>query len=352
MSHENKTITIKKPNNKLPVIINNKILFKKDILPFKGNVKVVKSVQIQEDVLFVSQPGDFLSGDAREITIVNRLNKSDNSSRTVAKCRSLTGEVFEKSSDNITKIIGQRNYDILFSALCSVINQELRIRGIYSLLTVPKTTNNFCSQVDEKKVLLNSVADRIYNKMEVHCQTDESYLETFKKTTSKRRAKRSHLAPYVIRDAPEPKISKRLVIPPSNFSTILKNVGSVKQECEKEVEFPDLGNGTLIDEDSNHSNSSLSGLSVKTTQQLLHNPFGIIMANVDKVTQDPNASKKQDTYTLHNFDSGKATHINDMGPQLKIKVADIPVHQRMNMLLQQGLHDYNNCLQYDESGHL
>ncbi|CAB3257554.1 unnamed protein product [Arctia plantaginis] len=354
MSHELKAITIKKTNNKLPLLLNNKIVFKKDILPFKGNVKVFKTVQFQEDVLYESKPGDFLSGDAREITIVNRLNKSDNSSRTIAKCKSHSGEVYEKTSDNITKIIGQRSYDTLFSALCSVINQELRIRGIYSLLTVPKTTNTCGCQVDDIKVLLNSATENYQKKMEVHCQTDESYLDTYKKNTLRRRAKRSQLTPYVIRDVPEQKKPKRLIIPPSNFSTILKNVGSMKKESQKE-ELPDLGNGTLIDCDSNnsnHSNSSFSALSVTTTPELLDNPYSIIMANVDKVTQEPNGSQKQDMYTLHDFDSGKLNHINNKCPPLNKTVPVTPLHQRMNMVLQQGLYDYNNCLQHDESGHL
>ncbi|XP_075988789.1 uncharacterized protein LOC142984828 [Anticarsia gemmatalis] len=341
MSNDIKPITLKNLN-KIPLLLNKKIILKKDILSFKGNVKVLQSVTTHEEVIYESKKGDFLPGDVRELTIVNRLNKTTNSCRTIARCTSHSGSTYEKTSDEITKLIGQNNYDILFSTLCSVINQDIKVRGIYSTLTVPKLTKQTTCQADVDK------AGRSVSFAHVVCQTDESFVALLKKKVQMRkRVKRSQLAPYVIREIPDSKKPKRLVIAPNNFETLLKSTEpkspiSPEESRKEEPDLPVLG--SVFDDDSDNSIGKFSNFSCSTLPEILKDPMSLI-ATVP-------IENKSNEYKLTNLDAGKESYGNDKPASLKQVLGSVPEDQRVKMILQQGLNDWHNCLKRDESGHL
>lgn len=344
MSQEIKPIMIKKLNNKLPIILNNRNILKKELLP-NGNVKIVKFIPFQQDVVYESKSGEFLPGDLRELTIVNRLYKVNNSCRTIAICKSQSGEVFEKTSDDITKLIGQTNYDNLFASLCSIINNELKIRGIFSLLTIPKCSKLVGCQTDS----FNSGCV-----MHAQSQTEDSYITTFKKTKMRRRVKRNQLTPYVVRETPEtaPKQPRRLIIEPCNFHKILPSPekkivdnGEVLQKSESIL--PDLG--PFLDEDSNNSFGKLSAFSIRTTSDIMNNPLGIF-DDVDKVIQKtPNYHSESDLKIHDLDDDNKST--GKVIPVSKT-LGSMPAEVRVKLLLHQAVNDWKYCLQRDESGHL
>lgn len=351
MSNEVKPITIKMIKNNsgnVPVLLNKKIIWKKRLVPFEAtNVKVVKSLNYQEDTIFDSKSGgDFVCGDVRELTIVNHLNKTTNSCRTIARCRSLSGTVYEKTSDEITKLIGQHNYDTLFSTLCSVINQELKIRGIFSLLTVAKANSPVSCQTDVLKE--NSCSANLVRSVNMQCQTNESFIASYKKKIKMRqRTKRSQLAPYVIPESPDLKQIKRVVIPPDNFGKLLKSTSSLKDEESQNQQLPELG--AVFDNDSNDSDGRQSVLSLKTTSDLMFNPLNML----DKVIEpSPEINNKGKDYKLHNLDSSKDIYPNGKSLPFHQMLRSIPQEQRVQVLLRQGINDWNNCLKEDESGHL
>ncbi|CAH2056215.1 unnamed protein product, partial [Iphiclides podalirius] len=97
-------------------------------------MKVTRPFIVKEDVIYRSEPGDFMKGEYPNLTIINRLNILANSSRTTAKYTDEALGWVERTSDDVAKLIGQKNYDIVFSALCSVISQELRIQELKSIV--------------------------------------------------------------------------------------------------------------------------------------------------------------------------------------------------------------------------
>lgn len=343
-----KPITVKK----LPLILNRKIIIKKGIKPLGKNIKVVKSLQnsFQEDVIYTSKEGDFMSGEARSMTIVNRLNILTKACKTIARCQSHAGQLYEKTSEEITKIIGQNNYDLLFSSLCSIISQELKIRSLYSLLTVPKTTNVTACQTEfsELSLIVNK------NCVETVSQTQENCLSGFVKKTNKRRTRRQNLAPQVVTDAPkEVKKPRRIVISPDKFADFTEEV--VKKESTPESNLPELGSVFDEDSDSNNSMGRFSSLSIKTTSDLMDNPLNII-SNVDRHTRDINNESKPfnvvEPYRICNLNSPESPGVEQLPFNLKEMLRHVPPEQRMKLLLRQGLTDWKYCLTIDQEGHL
>ncbi|XP_050558130.1 uncharacterized protein LOC118280388 [Spodoptera frugiperda] len=343
-----KPITVKK----LPLILNRKIIIKKGIKPLGKNIKVVKSLQnsFQEDVIYTSKEGDFMSGEARSMTIVNRLNILTKACKTIARCQSHTGQLYEKTSEEITKLIGQNNYDLLFSSLCSIISQELKIRSLYSLLTVPKTTNATACQTEfsELSLIVNK------NCVETVSQTQETCLSGFVKKTNKRRTRRQNLAPQVVTDAPkEVKKPRRIVISPDKFADFTEEV--VKKESTPESNLPELGSVFDEDSDSNNSMGRFSSLSIKTTSDLMDNPLNII-SNVDRHTRDINNESKPfnvvEPYRICNLNSPESPGVEQLPFNLKEMLRHVPPEQRMKLLLRQGLTDWKYCLTIDQEGHL
>lgn len=341
-----KPITVKK----LPLILNKNIIIQKGINPFKSNMKLVKSLQnsVQEDIIYTSKTGDFTAGEVRNMTIVNRLNMLTNSCTTVAKCQSRSGQVYEKTSEEITRLIGQNNYDFLFSSICSIISHELKIRSINSLLTVPKKNKSVSCQT-EGSIEVGDKKDSV----DVCCQTHESSMDELKKFTPKRRVKRQQLAPYVVKDGPTEKQPRKVVISPNEFDTLfVKEEETItKQDTASAVSLPELG--SVFDEDSNNSIGRFSSLSVATTPDLLINPFNML---VDKHTKDVTESVERQNvtereYKLHNMDGGLSplTGKVEFGAQ---DLHNIPKEQRTLLLLRQGIIDWKKCLTPDNDGHL
>lgn len=354
--NEVKPITVKK----LPLILNRNIVIKKSM---GRNIKLVKPPQspVQEDIIYTSKLGDFTAGEVRNMTIVNRLNVLTKSSKTVANCQSHSGHIFEKTSEEITKLIGQDNYDILFSSLCSVINQELKIRSINALLTVPKQVRSVACQTDPNP--LSSSVSR--NVVDAACQPNEilpadhlqSLQELKKKTKPRRRNKRQQLAPYVVKDAPEERQPRRIVISPDKFESFAVNEEKVKKESPTATSLPELG--SIFDEDSNNSVNSgrFSSISVMTTHALLVDPMSIL-TNVDKHTGDirnnVNQHEVSEKKRYHDLDSSGDLRPSNEAFQFgkQDDVSRMPQEQRVKTLLRQGFTVLKDCLTMDSDGHL
>lgn len=316
----NKPITVRK----LPLILKKRIIVK---------------CRIKEDIIYESKPGDFMSGEVQSMTIIHQSNALTQTSKTIAKCRSHSGDTYEKTSEEIIKLIGQTNYDILFSSLCSIISQELKIRSINSLLTVPKKKHEVGSQTGNylKYVYKNALQD-------ISCQTNETSIRELKKFKPVRRNKRQQAAPYVVKDCPELKKPKKLVISPDNFNMILTKS---KSNSGQSTSLPVLEQ--CFDEDSN-STAKMSILSVTTTPDLLFNPLNILK-NVDKHTRDLTeiTNKPDVTYTLHNLDTNETC---PSGTSPMHNIQHVPPGQRRIGLLQQAINDWKYSLTLDEDGHL
>lgn len=346
---------------KIPLILTRNIIIKK---PTNRNIKVVKSLpsSLQEDIIYTSNPGDFTAGEVRKMTIVNRLNVSTNSSVTVAKCQSHSGHIFEKTSDEITKIIGQKNYDILFGSLCSVISQELKVRGFNAILTVPKKYKSVECQTESNEMSFSAL--KVKNLVDIHCQTPESWIDKSftsvlpgKTAPKKRRNRRQQLAPYVVKDMPEVKQPRRIVISPNNFDKIFKEESVVKNESRTtESSLPELGS-SVFDEDSINSVGRLSSLSVPTIPDLLKNPLNIL-TNVDKHTRNISDIVNQreieanDRFRDLSSPEGLSPTNEKLPFGMQEALCRMPPEQRLKMLLRQGFNDLKDCLTRDADGHL
>ncbi|KAF9410825.1 hypothetical protein HW555_010206 [Spodoptera exigua] len=343
-TEEAKPITLKK----LPLILNRKIIIRKGIKPLSQNVRVLKSLQnsIKEIVIYKSKDGDFMSGEARTMTIVNRLNMLTKACRTIARCESYIGQTYEKTSDEITKLIGQKNYDFLFTSLCSIINQELKVRSIYSLLTIAKSTNFAACQTE-----FNDVNFNVNKKtLDAILQTNESCL----KSSIRKGRRRQKLAPVVVKDPPnEVKKPRRIVINPDKFSEFQKDNNETVSSPEASS-LPELS--SVFDEDSNSNNSvgRFSSLSIKTTSDLMDNPLNII-SNVDRHTRDIKSESGPFSVTEPsrglNIESPKSHADGQLGLNLKEMLRHVPPEQRIKLLLRQGLTEWKNCLTMDQEGH-
>ncbi|CAK1592981.1 unnamed protein product [Parnassius mnemosyne] len=221
---------------KIPLHIKKKgtSILKKD---YNNDTSLLRSIKIarplKEDIIYRSQKGDFMKGEYPNLTIVNKLDLLTNSSRTTAQYSSEILGNIERTSDDITKLIGQKNYDIVFSALCSVISQELRIQGILALLTVPKRTKNISCQyqtafvnpdneVISEKVIDNLKPERVIdskksNVTSVSSQTDETCSVLLQRLKSRKKLRKPVLGPYVVKDSKSTGNVKKVVIDPQHF---------------------------------------------------------------------------------------------------------------------------------------
>lgn len=276
-------------NNKITLIDGHKgqKLFLKNLQTRKTMYK--PQVTVREDIIYQSKEGDFLRGNPlQNIVLFNRLNLINNSCRTVAQFTHQfdKGAMCEKTSDAVTKIIGQENFDTVLSALCSVINQELKVKAIMGLLVEDK---NDSVQQEKKK----SFAEKC-------CQTDENCMELIYRIKQKKKIKRSQLIPYVVQDGPAEK--KRVVVHPENAKLKDNSEDNTFEITEKysdnsERDLPELKS---FNEDSNASTSTignvstLSGLSMNFKyKNLLHNPSEIF-SQIDQCT----ANEKLDQIQL------------------------------------------------------
>lgn len=329
-------------NNKITVIEGQKAskLFLKSVQPTKNPYK--NQLAFREDIIYRSTEGDFLRGNPQQnVVIMNRLDLTNNSCRTIAQFinQSDKSVVYEKTSDAVTELIGQDSFDTVLSALVSVINQELKVKGIMGLL------------VEDKSESLPKEKQKTF--AEKCCQTDVNCMELIYRIKQKKRIKRTHLIPYVVKDSPMEK--KRVVIHPDN-AKITDNTEDMEtmENCSenREKDLPDIRS---FNEDSNASTSTvgnISTLSGITTNfkfnNLLDNPTEIFK-QIDQctatgdnkikpvVTQESLQQSQQSLQNSHlnNSDSTKlsltqqtivenATKVQQLSPQ-KLTT----VHQRV-----------------------
>lgn len=316
-------------NTKRPIILKRLLLKSQGTGSNQNNItvtpglghpkKLIKLSTIplyREDVIFESKGESFLPGEYRSVTIINNLNNITNNSKTIAKCVIRSGQVIEKTSDNLSQLIGQEAYNTLFYALCSVINQEYRIKAILSLLTVNKATN---LDIPTAKPSIKTVPIKRMANNDKSCQTYETRLES-KKRKDRRRI-RKVLVPYVVK--PDEFKPKKVTVDPYAGKLFISSETCTEQiECfiqnqiqaTKSDEFeqstvktesletidqdetvltntntdsgslPDLG--YLQDDNSCDSNKTFSTLhSFKTIPDLLINPRSLVQ-NVDQHTKN------------------------------------------------------------------
>ncbi|CAH0404515.1 unnamed protein product [Chilo suppressalis] len=290
---------------------------KNDLRPLKKS-DFLRNTLYKEDLLYESQKGDFLKSDT-QLKLVNRLNLITKSSVTVATYGAST---LERTSDNVSRLIGQSNYDTVFSALCSVISHELKIRGILSLLTPPKKTRTWSSQTDDIKPSDDSKLTR--QMVEKSCQTEESsIILTFDKDKRGKRTKRKQFNPYVVTESPVKKAEVKIIVHPKNF-----------KESNPSIKMEKLDSTTV----------------------------GTVMSPVeeDQVTAPVCASPQTFNWSVNT----DLTLLDGTILRIPFKIEDefhiatpeimkfIPPQQRMNLLLYQAYVDWKNCLTPDEDHHL
>nr|XP_034827450.1 uncharacterized protein LOC117984896 isoform X2 [Maniola hyperantus] len=169
---------------------------------------------IKEDIVYNVKDGDFFKGKYPNLLIINRLNLAKNSSRTIASYTGRDSSVVELTSDAVVKLIGQDSYDQVFSSLCCVINLELKVKGIFSLL---------CLGALEQKEFST-----------VHTQTYESSFTDLLKEKQRQKIKhhrRNKFRSYVVQKPLLDSVPKRIIIHPDD----LKKTKDIKVEIEESI---------------------------------------------------------------------------------------------------------------------
>lgn len=360
-------------------------------------MKVTRPFIIKEDVIYRSETGDFMKGEYPDLIISNRLNILANSSRTIAKYTDEAIGCVERTSDDVTKLIGQKNYDIVFSALCSVISQELRIQGILALLTIQKVTkNNSCQTILRNSE--NKVSSCNKNLIDASCQTDETCSDLLHRLKSRKKWKRPLSTPYVVRDVKSSEKIKRLIIKPQDFeftkrlikveennqlnntnegsnnfsennlkisgnntqsnsvsilfenSVLTNSVVKTEREIAKEAAFPDLK--LIVDEDSNISDTSCGNISISSIgiPSVLENP-NALLNDIERHTQGPSGQ-----CVLTMLDGSQVPISGKPEDQFHIATAETlkylsPI-DRSKVMWYQAYIDWKLCLERDEDNNL
>ncbi|XP_047542650.1 uncharacterized protein LOC125075088 [Vanessa atalanta] len=275
--------------HKLPFLIKKNAITSPDELKSNYNVllRCVKNTNkklYKEDIIYKTSERDVFNGKYPNLTITNRLNVLKNSSRTVATYTGEDSKVIELSSDAVTKVIGQNNYDVVFSALCSVISQDLKVKGILALLSLDVNVSTKALNVHQST------------------QTYQSSREILMREKQRRFMKRKQVRSYVVQDDMLPdKQMKKIVIHPKNLiepDQIKKEKADKSDEQRIEEEncsdsgteaknnhLPDLR--LLLDEDSNISDTSDGNISIGSCNipNILENPKSLLI-NIDKYTEE------------------------------------------------------------------
>lgn len=329
------TIATEKLKQK-PIIIK-KCNSKKTILRLK-NLSIPTQLY-KEHKIYESKPGDFLNGEPHtKVVLTNQLNMISNSSRTIAQYISLgENKITEKSSDNITKLIGQKNYDTIFAALCSVISQELKVRGMLALLTEK-----------EKPIVRDE---------EIKITEDPTEML---KTKQKRR--RNKLTPYVVKDKKSenaPKL-KRIVIHPNSEINDTEIKVKTEDPLEDKPELVQIE--TPFDEDSSHSlESNVSLLSGHTniSNISLTEKANEILQRIDQYTEEPfeNESQSLSIQLNEHILMPDGTRIMvPIKPEDDFHIAtpdilrNVTNEERKRLLWFQAYKDWKLCLERDEDG--
>lgn len=292
-----------KVKNVRPVVILRTGLIKNH-----KHLKVINNKQFfKSDLIYESKDGDFLRAAGRKVAVINTLNRITNASRTIATFTGSDG-VKAANSDGLVKLIGQSNYETVLSALCSVISQELRVRGILALLTTPKKSKDASTQTEKPD--LN----------ETSSQTKETFFNIFSKPKPKRA--RRPIEPYVVK---EPQI-KKLVIHPEDF-------------YKKNIEL------------SNDNSSDVTGSwsSFATRSTLLKDPLALLN-DVDKYIKTPGNDSLSKCNSLENFlDVSDLYDFKTMKSERPIIMND--EHKR-KIASSLSYVEWTTCLVRDEDGNL
>lgn len=363
----------------IPIFINKKN--KITLLKGERGKEILQNISLkqtffQEDLIYESKPGDSFIGDSHSVRIVNRKNLLTNSSRTIAKYTSVADSLaYIETSDSISKLIGQESYDTVFSALCSVINQEAKIRGMLALLRTPKKLIETEIQTD----MDSSLSDTKPSVMEKCCQTTENSMELiyrFKKC--KRPLKRSTLTPYIVTDHPKEK-KKKLVLHPDTVLKTHKLKKDVKRGIKLEMMeksdhtkddplgLPEIKD--YLNEDSNDGSignmSSISGLSHISNANYTQTLLDKIQ---ERTSNEMHAHDELSDMEEHNLEIDiEPTYIKmpddsqilvTVKPEDKFHIAtheilkNVTTDERKKLLWYQAYIDWKCCLERDEDDYL
>ncbi|CAG9576968.1 unnamed protein product [Danaus chrysippus] len=293
-------------------------------------VKNPPQLLIKEDEIFRSTGDDFLKGKYPNLILVNKLNVRNNTSQTIATYVQNSVSV-KLTSDSIVKVIGQTNYDIVFSALCSIISLETRVQGILALLSSCKVTET------------TSTAS----------QTVESSRDVFVKSKTQRN-RRKKVSTYVITDhlmetsANEDVTERTDVIKDSDIKTECRNIDRTVENTENNTEFPELKH--IVNEDSNISDISLGNLSLNSCHipSIVENTNTLLNYIEDHTTQ---VSQR----LIHLMDGtklllpGNPDNLHLATPEI---LKDLSSIQRGKLIWHQAFIDFKMCLERDEDDNL
>ncbi|XP_045770090.1 uncharacterized protein LOC123870738 [Maniola jurtina] len=363
--------------HKLPFVI------KKDALKLGPNTKYgmfrcfpgASGSLIKEDIVYNVKDGDFFKGKYPDLLIINRLNLMKNSSRTIASYTSRDGSVVQLTSDAVAKLIGQDSYDQVFSSLCCVINLELKVKGIFSLLCLGALEQKEFSTIDTQ-TYESSFTHLIKEKLR-------------QKTKHQRRNK---FRSYVVQKPKLETFSKRIIIHPddlkknkdikvevdeSNLETVPISDQSckdiklefndkettcnitdkcIKQETDHDS-FPELKE--IVNEDSNISDvGSVGNLSIDSNFSLIDIERSVkpILNYIDGHTEINKYDYYQGEMSPIVMADGSTVMVRGNPDLFHIATPDIlenlsPSDQK-KLLLHQAYLDWKFCLQRDEDDNL
>ncbi|CAH2235463.1 uncharacterized protein LOC120628305 [Pararge aegeria] len=340
---------------------------------------------IKEDIIYKAKAGDFLQGKYPALCILNRLDVAKNRSRTVAAYVGSNSAVIQLTSDAVVKLIGQANYDQVFASLCCVINQELKVKGILSLL---------CPRVGEDKTL-STVETQTYESSFTHLIRE--------KQRRTRVNKRTKIRTYILPEVNTKTVTKKVIINPADFIKFKDfkvedeepntNTEPLGHSCPVDIKvepsniddcniigddeslsniketdtgtdsdpFPDLK--LIVDEDSNISEvGSIGNLSIGSFTNLpnIDSNAKSILNYIENHTEfndklDGQCEKQPGNLTITMVDGSKVTIRGNPDP-FHIATPEIlkelsPNHQK-NIMLHQAYLDWKFCLQRDEDDNL
>ncbi|CAH4032398.1 unnamed protein product [Pieris brassicae] len=274
----------------------------------------------REDTLFKAKQSDPIYQKFPNLIIINKLNVVSNTNRTTAKFSEGTTTV-ELSSDSITELLGQKNYDLILNAISSVFNVATKVEAIMALLK--KGAINKFNKCDGNRTI-----DRF-------SQTDESCIVKVKQLP-RRRLQRCKA--YAVLDS---------LIPPE----------TVAKPPPKSKPLETVQNMSLIDtkdflnEDSNMSDISFDNISLKSWQV----PNSVLNVKpyfdcIDQCTLEPSSfvlklidgsSVTLKTKPLDLFHIATPENLNDLSSE----------DQKRLQLHQAYLH-WKYCLEVDEDDNL
>ncbi|XP_038219977.1 uncharacterized protein LOC119838202 [Zerene cesonia] len=315
---------------KIPIILRKKSFSYRNsatdefLVPFKSNNKIYV-----EDIIYKAEEKDVLNGEYPNLTIVNKyLNNFFNSTRTVATY-TIDDKIIQLNSDEVTKVIGNENYDVILKALCGISETKLKVQAILSLLTISKRRGT----------------------AEKCCQTIVTDMEYFIRDKS-RRKRPSRCKAYVIDDdhgniSPQT-IARTSALRPSK--TPIPKTSVRKDNTENLLDLK-----LIVDEDSNISDASVGNISMISCQipNILENPK-FILENIDKYTQE---SVKNETRSILKLVDG-STVMLQAKPEDIFHIAtantlrDLSVEDKKRVLLHQAYIDWKFCLLPDQEGNL